>query len=80
LVLYFFSSNPKVYFELNFYRPSGFFAVAVYYLINGQSLLSHRLIICLPYILCGLRFMVGWTFGRKHYKREDGRWNLWRLR
>jgi len=22
--------------------------------------------------------MVGWTLGRKHYKHEDRRWNLWR--
>uniref|UniRef100_A0A6B2LHH6 Uncharacterized protein n=1 Tax=Arcella intermedia TaxID=1963864 RepID=A0A6B2LHH6_9EUKA len=32
------------------------------------------------YILCGLRFMLGWAFVRRHWTREDKRWALWRDR
>ena len=30
--------------------------------------------------LSGLRFNIGWIFGRKHHLKEDGRWNVWRER
>lgn len=41
---------------------------------------GRKLLITIPYLICGLRFMYGWIVGRKHYKHEDGRWNLWRER
>ena len=52
--------------------------MAIQFLINGKAILARKLLIVIPYIICGLRFMVGWTFRRKHYIKEDSRWELWR--
>jgi steroid 5-alpha reductase family enzyme len=54
--------------------------IYIYKYINIQGWYPRKLLIAIPFILCGLRFMLGWTFGRKHYKHEDHRWNLWRER
>jgi steroid 5-alpha reductase family enzyme len=65
---------------VDFGWPSGFFAMSCYYLYNGDSSMARKLILLGPLFFCGLRFMMGWAFGRKHYKREDKRWELWRER
>ena len=64
---------------VDFGWPSGFFFMAVYYLITGEGWIYRRMLICIPLILCGLRFMVGW-FRRKHHYKEDARWEMWRER
>jgi steroid 5-alpha reductase family enzyme len=44
--------------------PSGFTIMAVQYLFQGKAILIRRLIICGPYMFCGLRFVYGWGFQR----------------
>ena len=61
---------------VDFCWPLGLLLLAVQ--IQGPAGLLRTLLIKLPFIICALRFMLGWIFGRKHYKKEDSRWNLWR--
>lgn len=63
---------------VDFGWPSGFTVMAGYYFYTGEADLSKKLIITIPYLIAGLRFMLGWVFGRRHHKYEDARWNLWR--
>lgn len=63
---------------VDFAWPSGFFLMAIKFYIQGRGNNTRKLMIFIPYVVAGLRFMYGWTFKRKHYKYEDSRWNLWR--
>jgi steroid 5-alpha reductase family enzyme len=63
---------------VDFAWPSGFIVMTVQIYFNSNGLFFRKMLICLPYIICGLRFNIGWVFGRKHYKKEDTRWDLWR--
>lgn len=65
---------------VDFAWPSGFTIMAAYFLKTGEADLSKKLIITVPYLIAGLRFVLGWIFARKHHKYEDARWNLWRER
>jgi len=58
--------------------PSGFVIMTSQIFFNSKGYLQRKLLICFPYIFCGLRFIFGWVFARKHYKQEDRRWSLWR--
>ena len=60
--------------------PSGFTIMALQFLYHGEAELSKKLLIVIPYLLCGLRFMKFWIIDRQHHKYEDARWNLWRER
>lgn len=64
---------------VDFCWPLSFTIMAIQFLLTGRGLVLRKLI-CIPYIICGLRFMSGWLFCRKHYKHEDRRWNLWRAK
>jgi steroid 5-alpha reductase family enzyme len=63
---------------VDFAWPSGFIFMTIQIYHDSDGLLSRKLFICVPYIICGLRFIIGWIFARKHYKKEDTRWDLWR--
>lgn len=58
--------------------PIGFTSMAIIYAFSFQSVALK--VIAFAYVVCGLRFIVGWIFGRKHHLHEDRRWNLWRER
>lgn len=64
---------------VDFGWPSGFTLLALYYAIFAPGYSVSKWMLCGMYIACGLRFMVGWNM-RKHWTREDHRWNLWRER
>eukprot|EP00128_Syssomonas_multiformis_P010038 Colp12_sorted_trinity150504_noHs@4464 len=65
---------------VDFGWPSGFTAMAIYCLATGEGYFWRRFFICGLYILAGVRFMLGWAIGRKHWTHEDPRWNMWRER
>jgi len=65
---------------VDFGWPSGFTIMALYYMMEGPGYAPRRYLLCLMYIVCGLRFMMGWTLSRKHWQHEDKRWELWRER
>lgn len=50
--------------------------IGVFYLIQGQGTLPKRLLICVPYIICGSRLMTGWILRTITYG-ADPRWDLW---
>lgn len=58
--------------------PSGFVVMTFQIFSNSKGYFPRKLLICLPYLVCGLRLIFGWIFARKHYKHEDKRWSLWR--
>lgn len=58
--------------------PSGFTIMAIQFLLRGEGELGKKLLIVIPFLLCGVRFMKGWIVDRQHHKFEDTRWNLWR--
>jgi len=64
---------------VDFGWPSGFSIMALYYLLTGPGVFCHRFLLCGVYLVCGFRFMIGWLIGRNHWKREDHRWEHWRL-
>jgi len=64
---------------VDFAWPSGFTITAVFYAIFAPGNFIRRILLCSMYIMCGARFMLGWNL-RKHWSREDHRWNLWRER
>lgn len=55
--------------------PSGFVFAAILTLNTSPSNLQLKLL-CYGYIICGIRFIIGW-FLRRHYKHQDRRFNLW---
>eukprot|EP00483_Globobulimina_turgida_P005113 UN05123 len=55
--------------------PSGFLFSAILTLYMNPSNLSLK-IITSGYIICGVRFIIGW-FLRRHYKHQDHRFKLW---
>eukprot|EP00455_Lapot_gusevi_P037533 TRINITY_DN4206_c0_g1_i2.p1 TRINITY_DN4206_c0_g1~~TRINITY_DN4206_c0_g1_i2.p1 ORF type:complete len:307 (+),score=79.66 TRINITY_DN4206_c0_g1_i2:85-1005(+) len=65
---------------VDFGWPSGFTAMAVWYMFSGDGYWLRRVLICSLYIFCGVRFMIGWAFGRRHWIKEDHRWSYWRER
>ena len=75
-ILYFVFNNGSY---VDFGWPFGFTSMAIYYLYTTPSS-TRTYLITIPFILAGLRFMFGWSFGRKHHLKEDRRWNLWRKR
>jgi steroid 5-alpha reductase family enzyme len=59
--------------------PIGFTSMAIVYALSYRESFALKLLAC-AYVICGLRFIVGWIFGRKHHLHEDKRWALWRER
>ena len=64
---------------VDFGWPSGFTALAVYYGWAGEGNWLRTSLIVGMYVLCGMRFMVGWTV-RTARDGEDRRWEFWRRR
>ncbi|OQR87347.1 hypothetical protein ACHHYP_09088 [Achlya hypogyna] len=62
---------------VDFGWPSGFSAMALWYLMNGPGVWIHRALLSSLYLICGARFMCGWVL-RGHLTREDHRWAHWR--
>jgi len=71
---------------VDLFWPLGLVFIGVFYFFHSlppnfssfKQASLQSLIICAFYVICGLRFMIGW-FSRKYWKKEDGRWGLWRL-
>lgn len=63
---------------VDFAWPSGFMIMTIQIFLNAKGYFYRKVLLAIPYLICGLRFIFGWTFSRKHYKHEDRRWNLWR--
>eukprot|EP00126_Sphaerothecum_destruens_P006275 Sdes_comp19294_c0_seq1m10348 len=59
--------------------PTGFTAIAVFYLCKGEGVFVRRFFLACMQIFCGLRFVLGW-FVRTIQYGEDLRWQLWRER
>ncbi len=65
---------------VDFAWPCGFILMAINFFLKGEGYLIRKLLIFIPYLIAGFRFIYGWMFMRKNYKHEDARWNLWRER
>jgi len=59
--------------------PSSFAAIALLNGITGNGPLLRRFIITSMFVICGLRFNLGWI-QRTRLHGEDPRWELWRKR
>ncbi len=53
---------------------SGFTWLAIFYLILGDGWWPRKIMICAPYILCGLRFIYGFFLRGHHTGYEDKRY------
>eukprot|EP01097_Dermamoeba_algensis_P004392 TRINITY_DN2873_c0_g2_i1.p1 TRINITY_DN2873_c0_g2~~TRINITY_DN2873_c0_g2_i1.p1 ORF type:complete len:293 (-),score=46.87 TRINITY_DN2873_c0_g2_i1:59-937(-) len=60
--------------------PNGFSFMTVYFFFTSTGYLTRRVTLCSLVLFAGLRFVYGWLFARKHWKKEDHRWDLWRER
>jgi len=65
---------------VDFGWPSGFFVMAIAFFVVYPGWQLRKLLLCAMFWVCAARFMIGWWVFRKHWKREDGRWDLWRDR
>lgn len=62
---------------VDFGWPSSFTAIAIFFYFEGNGAPLRKTIFCSLYVVCGLRFMLGWLY-RTISDGEDRRWGFWR--